>query len=63
MPLLFRIKIKSPMERGADLSWLSVFPLEREVLYPPLTFLQPIFKQPIMNSDGHVVTLKVSFPS
>jgi len=63
MPLLFRIKIESPMDRGASLRWLSVYPEEDEVLYPPLTCLTPLFRQPIINSDGAVVTLKVSFPS
>ena len=36
-PLLLRIKIESPMDRGANLKWLSVYPSEDEVLYPPLT--------------------------
>ena len=30
------------MERGADLSYLSAFPGEREFLFKPLTFLQPV---------------------
>ena len=42
--LLFKIKTKSFMQRGADLSYLSAFPGERELLYPPLTFLQPTGK-------------------
>ena len=29
------------MQRGADLQYLSAFPAEAELLYPPLTFLQP----------------------
>ena len=29
------------MERGADLTFLSAFPGERECLLPPLTYLQP----------------------
>ena len=40
-PLLFRIKIESPMDRGASLKWLSVYPGEDEVLYPPLTVWSP----------------------
>ena len=28
------------MERGAQLLWCSVFPGEKEVVYPPLTFLK-----------------------
>ena len=26
---------------GADISWLSAFPGEKEVLFPPLTYLDP----------------------
>ena len=33
---------KSFMQRGADLTYVSCFPAEAEVLYPPLTFLRPI---------------------
>ena len=39
-PLLFRIKIESPMDRGASLKWLSIYPKEEEVLYPPLTYVR-----------------------
>ena len=39
--LLFRIHTRSSMERGADISFLSAFPAEREFLYPPLLYLQP----------------------
>ena len=36
-PLIFRIKVDTPMDMGADISWLSTFPDEKEILYPPLT--------------------------
>ena len=63
-PLLFRIKVDSPMELGAELGWLSMYPGEAEVLYPPLTFAKPLFKQTIKGLvGGMVVTLKPSFPS
>ena len=68
-PLLFRIKVDSPMDLGAKIDWCSVFPGEAEVLYPPLTFLKPMFEQPIMGDDGKkssegvVVTVKPSFPT
>eukprot|EP00283_Hemiselmis_rufescens_P027158 CAMPEP_0173468796 /NCGR_PEP_ID=MMETSP1357-20121228/77028_1 /TAXON_ID=77926 /ORGANISM="Hemiselmis rufescens, Strain PCC563" /LENGTH=1323 /DNA_ID=CAMNT_0014437019 /DNA_START=863 /DNA_END=4834 /DNA_ORIENTATION=- len=39
--LLFKIKAKEFMVIGADLQWLSAFPAEKEVLYPPLTYLSP----------------------
>ncbi|KAJ1472092.1 hypothetical protein T484DRAFT_1915314 [Baffinella frigidus] len=37
-PLLFKFNAKG-MSMGVDISYLSVYPLEREVLYPPLTYL------------------------
>ena len=52
------------MELGAELSWLSLYPAEQEVLYPPLTYITPLFKQSIKEvHGGMVVTMKVSFPS
>ena len=40
--VLFKLQTHSSMERGADLTFLSCFPGEREYLYPPLTYLQPV---------------------
>ena len=63
-PLLLRIKVDSPMERGAKLDWLSMFPHEKEILYPPLTYLKPMLKQRIHGmKEGTVITLKAVFPS
>ena len=39
--LLFKLVSPNFMTIGADLHWLSAFPGEREVLYPPLTYLKP----------------------
>jgi hypothetical protein len=39
--LLFKIVAPNFMAFGAELQWLSAFPAEAEVLFPPLTFLQP----------------------
>ena len=39
--LLFKIVAQDFMVIGADLQWLSAFPAEAEVLYPPLTYLRP----------------------
>merc|ERR1711972_706934 len=56
-PLLFRLLIESPMQMGADIQWLSVFPGEQEVLFPPLTYLKPICRQPIRGrAHGEVIT-------
>jgi len=65
-PLLFRIKVSSPMDMGAEVGWLSVYPTEAEVIYPPLSFIQPLFKQGFKAEGipyGDVVTATVSFPS
>jgi hypothetical protein len=63
-PLVFRIKVDSPMDMGADISWLSVYPDEREVLYPPMTFLKPLFSQRIRDlRQGQVVSMKPTFSS
>ena len=39
--LLLKIVVPDFMSAGADLQWLSAFPGEAEVLYPPLTYLKP----------------------
>jgi len=39
--VLFKLHTTSFMQRGADLDYLSAFPGEREILFPPLTYLSP----------------------
>ena len=39
--LLLKIRTKSFMDRGADIAYLSAFPGENELVYPPLTYLRP----------------------
>ena len=39
--VLFRIEVPDALGQGADLRWVSAFPSDAEVLYPPLTFLRP----------------------
>jgi hypothetical protein len=39
--LLFKLVSPGFMTTGADIQWLSAFPGEAEVLYPPLTYLKP----------------------
>jgi len=41
-PLIFRLVTNDFMQRGADVSFLSVYPHEKEALYPPLTRLKPL---------------------
>ena len=40
-PLLFRLRAKTFMQRGAGPAFLSCFPDEAETLFPPLTYLNP----------------------
>jgi hypothetical protein len=39
--IVMRLATESAIERGADVSYLSAFPGEKEVLFPPLCYLQP----------------------
>ena len=36
--LIFRIVVRTNIDVGGDLTFLSAFPQEQEILYPPLTF-------------------------
>ena len=54
--MLFKFKIENIKQFGADVSWLSAFPTEEEILYPPLTFLQPIGKVEITTINGMAFT-------
>ena len=39
--LIFRYVSRTPLDRGADVRFLSAYPLEAEMLFPPLTYLEP----------------------
>ena len=56
--VLFRLSTRSSMERGADLAFLSCFPGERECLFPPLTYLQPV--KPARIETVHVATANLT---
>ena len=43
-PLLLKFEVDSHMSCGADISWLSMYPEEKEVLFPPLTYLRVVKK-------------------
>ena len=60
--LLFKIVASNFMVYGADLGWLSAFPGEAEVLFPPLTYLQPTGRTEQVDAedcDGNRVTFTV----
>ena len=54
-PLLLEIQ-QGMIDRGADLSWLSQYPLEQEVMFPPLTGLEFLYHSV---EDGHVLVVTV----
>jgi hypothetical protein len=55
--LIFKIVTKHNLERGADLQWLSAFPAEKEILYPPLTYLHPTGRTQVVEVDDHRFTI------
>ena len=53
--VLFRIEVPDALGLGADLHWVSAFPGDAEVLYPPLTFLRPTHRrQEIVHPESKV---------
>jgi hypothetical protein len=55
--LIFKIVTKNGLQRGTDLQWLSVFPTEEEILYPPLTYLQPTGRTQVIEVDSYKFTI------
>ena len=46
---------------GADLSWISAFPGEAEVCFPPLTYIQPTGRTQdviVRNKKFHIVEVE-----
>jgi hypothetical protein len=59
--LLFKIVVSDFMVMGADLQWVSAFPGECEILYPPLTYLKPTGRTETVriNHNGQQLSFKV----
>jgi hypothetical protein len=55
--LIFKIVTKNKLQRGAELQWLSAFPAEAEILYPPLTYLQPTGRTQTIEINDHRFTI------
>jgi hypothetical protein len=55
--LIFKIVSKNKLQRGADLQWVSAFPTEAEILYPPLTYLQPTGRTQVVEVDAYRLTI------
>jgi hypothetical protein len=54
--LIFKIVTENRLQCGADLQWVSAFPTEAEILYPPLTYLQPTGRKQVLEVDSHNFT-------
>lgn len=67
VPFLFQIETKDFLQRGADISFLSVYPDEQEMLYPPLMFLRSLRTAPTIEKiDGYhvqIVVVEPQFPT
>ncbi|KOO32590.1 hypothetical protein Ctob_010286 [Chrysochromulina tobinii] len=61
--LLVKLRTDSFVERGASIQFLSAFPAEEEVLYPPLTFLRPTGKSTTIVHEGRSITVVEVLPS
>ena len=60
--LVLKIVTKSFMNRGADIQFLSAFPEEKEILFPPLTFLCPTGRKEVVtipNLEGELLEFTV----
>ena len=42
---------------GVNLEWISAFPEESEILFPPLTYLQPTGRRQTVEIDGMHFTI------
>ena len=63
--LIFRVIVQNFMDQAPDLSFLSVFPHEKECLYPPLSYFQPVRKEKLSfdGTDFAIVDVKPRFPT
>ena len=63
-PLVFKIVSSNYLSDGADIAWISMYPTEAEILYPPLTYLQVkpgTGKTPIKGTAGYVIEVEPVF--
>ena len=63
--LVFKLRTDSFMNRGASVKFLSAYPNEMEVLYPPLTYLRATGKEERFSMgsgrQGHIVEVVPTF--
>ena len=55
------LKVRSDLQSGSDLSFLSVFPCEAECVYPPGTYLEPRsgYEEPVELPGGEELSMRV----
>ena len=58
--LIFKIVTHNGLQRGADLEWLSAFPNEAEILFPPLTYLQPTPKSSLQPTEKKTQVIELN---
>jgi hypothetical protein len=61
--LIFMIVTQNALQRGASLSWLSAFPTEEEICFPPLTYLQTTGRKQVVEINGMRFTIVQVAPS
>ena len=59
-PLLLKVECTSHMDCGADIQWVSMYPEEKEVLFPPLTYLRTV-GEPVVEDGCTVITVHPRF--
>ena len=63
--MILRIKTSSFFERGVGVKWLSAFPAEEEILFPPLTHMEAtgaLEKFTLKELAWTIVTVKPRLP-
>ena len=58
--LFFKIVADNWLSVGVNVQWLSAFPEERELIYPPLTFLQPTGRSETLEVVRHGEPLSIT---
>jgi len=55
-----KIVTSNNLQRGADLTFLSMFPSEKETLVPPLTFVQYMGKEQVIKCKHKGMVFKLT---
>ena len=61
--VLLRIETNNYVKRGVGVRWLSAFPFEEEILFPPLTYLQAKGELEYFEAEGYRWTIVTVEPT